>query len=127
MAKRKKKRPVSREAVALAAALPPDVPVIDVPAGGTLEVDVDVNDMSIPYTIAWDGDVLIKSLVDRREAVDPLPSGMHRLGWAFTHALKGWKHTLAVIVNGQRTVLEERSEEEKQQEHSVGIAFVIVG
>lgn len=126
MAKRKK-RGGSVAAVALAAALPADIPVIDVPAGGTLEVDVDVNDMSVPYTIAWDGDVLIKSLVDRRESVDPLSAGKHRLGWAFTHMLKDWKHTLAVVVNGKRTVLEARSEAKKDQDHSVGVAFVVVG
>lgn len=113
-------------AVALAAALPADVQVIEIPAGATLEVDVDVNDMSIPYTVAYDGDVLIKSLVDRRKAIDPLTPGKHRLGWAFAHTLKEWKHKLTLRVNGAPTVLEEKSEAAKDPDHSVGVAFIVV-
>lgn len=122
----KKKTLKAPAAVALAAALPEEVKVIEVPAGAKVEVDVDVNDMSIPYTIAYDGDVLIKSLVDRRKAIDPLTPGKHRLGWAFAHILKGWKHKLVLRVDGKPTVLEEMSEAAKDSDHSVGVAFLVV-
>lgn len=123
----KKKKAFTTEAAgAIADALPPDVPVVEVPAGSTLEVDVDVNDMDVPYTIAFDGEVVIKALVDRRKAITPLTPGTHRLGWAFAHGLKGWKHKLALRIDGVPMVLEERSEAKKAPDHSVGVAFVVV-
>lgn len=126
MAKKAKKKPLKAPAaVAMAAALPGDVAVIEVPTTATVEVEVDVNDMSIPYTVAVDGDVVIKSLVDRRRTVE-LAAGKHRLGWAFAHNLKGWKHKLVLLVDGKPTVLEALSEAAKDPDHSVGVAFIVV-
>jgi hypothetical protein len=110
---------------ALTAALPPDVPTIQIPLGASVVVDVDVNDMVIPYTVAIDGGVLIKSLVDRREPAS-LSAGVHRMGWAFAHAAKGWMHKLTITVGGKATVLETKSEANKDRDHSVGVAFLVV-
>jgi hypothetical protein len=111
---------------ALKAALPDDIQVIPITLGADVSVDVDVNDMAIPYTIALDTGVLIKSLVDRREDLPSLTSGTHRLSWAFAHAVKEWKHTLTLNVNGATNVLEDRSEANKDTDHSVGVAFLVV-
>ena len=98
--------------------------VIDVPPGGTLEVVVDVGDMVIPYTVAYGGTTVIKSLVDRAERV-PLVSGSVMLGWAFAHAVKDWSHSIGYSINGAPVVmLEERSEKAKDTDHSVGFALV---
>jgi hypothetical protein len=113
-------------AAALTSALPDDVKVISIPLGAKVEVDVDVNDMEVPYTIALDGSVVIKSLVDRREELKNLTAGTHRLGWGFAHLAKGWRHNLSLKINGQREPLEERSEAQKDQDHSVGVAFLVV-
>ena len=106
--------------------LPPDVKVISVPHGATVEVDVDVNEMTIPYTIAMDGRVLIKALVDRRETVPAPAPGSHRLGWGFMHTEKGWSHTLTLRINGKGQVIEKRAEADKHSDHSVGVAFLVV-
>jgi hypothetical protein len=111
---------------ALRAALPTDLKVIDVPSGASVEVDVDVNDMVIPYTIAYDGRVLIKSLVDQRERVEPLTPGTHRLQWGFAHAVKEWMHKVSVLIDGVETVLEKKSEAAKDADHSIGVAFLVV-
>lgn len=113
-------------AAALKAALPDDVKVISIPANANVAVDVDVNDMAIPYTIALDTAVVIKSLVDRREDLRSLTKGTHRLSWAFAHAVKDWKHTLKLNVNGVSEVLEDKSEAKKHTDHSVGVAFLVV-
>jgi len=112
---------------ALRAALPPDVKVIPIPANATVVVEVDVNDMAIPYTIALDTRTIIESLVDRREELPSMSVGTHRLSWGFAHAVKGWKHKLTLIVNGTATVLEERSEAKKDPDRSIGVAFLVVG
>lgn len=119
------KTPPAPETRALRAALPPDVPTIQIPPGSTVVVDVDVNDMVAPYTVAIDGRVLIKALVDRREEAE-LSAGIHRLGWAFAHAAKGWKHKLTITVGSKATVLESKSEADKDRDHSVGVAFLVV-
>jgi hypothetical protein len=116
----------SPEARALAAAVPSRVEVIEIPAGATVEVEVDVNEMAIPYTIAVDGEVFVKALVDRRKTIPPLSPGKHDLGWAFAHIVKKWKHRLTLRVNGADRVLDERSEENKDPDHSVGIVFLVV-
>jgi hypothetical protein len=105
--------------------LPEGVEVIQIPANATVLVDVNVNDMVIPYTIAADGNVLIKSPVDRREPL-PLAVGIHRLGWGFAHAAKGWMHELTLKINSTSKVLEKRSEANKDQDHSVGVVFLVV-
>lgn len=120
------KTTASTSAAALRNALPPDVKVIPVPLGAAVDVDVDVNDMAIPYTIASDGKVLIKALVDRREEVPNLTAGTHRLAWGFAHTVKGWGHTVSLRVNGKAQVLEKRSEANKDPDHSVGVAFLFV-
>lgn len=110
---------------ALTEALPAGIKVIEIPGNATVLVDVDVNDMVIPYTVAADGNVLIKSLVDRREPLSLAP-GTHRLGWAFAHAAKGWMHKLTLKINGADTLLEKKSEANKDQDHSVGVVFLVV-
>lgn len=114
------------DVAALKASLPADVKVIEIPAGANVTVDVDVNEMVIPYTIALDTHVLIKSLVDRREDIPSMTAGVHRLSWGFAHAVKGWKHDVAAIIGGKRTPLESRSEANKDGDHSIGVAFLIV-
>jgi hypothetical protein len=100
------------------------VPVIDVPPGGTLEVVVDVGEMVIPYTVAYGGTTVIKSLVDRAEPV-ALRSGSVMLAWAFAHVVKDWSHSIGYSVNGGPVVvLEQRSEKAKDTDHSVGFALV---
>ena len=106
--------------------LPPDVKVIPVAAGATTSVDVDVNDMAVAYTIALDARTIIQSLVDRKEDLPEMPVGTHRLSWGFAHAVKGWKHKVSFIVNGARTVLEEKSEANKDPDKSIGVAFLVV-
>ena len=123
----KKASPEKKAGVAaLKAALPNDVKVIPVPANADVSVEVDVNDMAIPYTIALDTSVVMKSLVDRREGLTSLTPGTHRLSWAFAHAVKNWKHTLTLNVNDVGEVLEQKSEAKKDTDHSVGVAFLVV-
>jgi len=123
----KKSSPEKKTGVAaLRAALPEDVKVIPIPANANVSVEVDVNDMAIPYTIALDTSVVMKSLVDRREDLASLTRGTHRLSWAFAHAVKNWKHTLTLNVNNVAEVLEQKSETKKDTDHSVGVAFLVV-
>ena len=124
--KKKKKTSVSPKVAALAAALPDDIKVIDVPAGATVEADVDVNDMTIPYTIALDTGVVISPSSNRKESLGALTAGSHRVGWSFAHTEKGWKHVLNLVVNGKKTLLEQRSESAKDTDHSVGVAILVV-
>jgi hypothetical protein len=125
MAKKVAPQAVTGEA-ALRAVLPQDVRVVSIPSNANVTVEVDVNDMSIPYTIALDTAVVIKSLVDRRESLASLTKGTHRLSWGFAHAVKGWKHTLTLNVNGVPDILEDKSEAKKHTDHSVGVAFLVV-
>lgn len=119
------KTPLASSTKALTAALPSDVPTIQIPLGASVVVDVDVNDMVVPYTVAIDGSVLIKGLVDRREPAS-LSAGVHRMGWAFAHAAKGWMHKLTITVGGKATVLDAKSEARKDRDHTVGVAFLVV-
>jgi hypothetical protein len=41
--------------------------------------------------------------------------------------VKDWMHKVSVTVDGITTVLEERSEEDKDADHSIGVAFLVVG
>jgi hypothetical protein len=100
------------------------VPIIVVPAGTTLEVIVDVGPMVIPYTVAYDGRTVIKSLVDRAEPVTVRP-GDSILAWAFAHAVKEWSHSIGYSLGGAPIkILETRSEAKKDPDHSVGFALV---
>ena len=76
---------------------------------------------------AYAGQTVIKSLVNRSELIDPLQPGAKRLGWAFAHVLKGWKHEITIkIDNRPKVVLESRSEAHKDKDHSVGVEFLVV-
>ncbi len=111
-------------AITVAPATTPPMPVIKVPPGGTAVVIVDVGPMSIPYTVSYAGRTLIKSLVDRAEPL-VLVEGGQVLAWSFSHADKGWHHTIGVSVNdGPPMVLESRSEAKKDQDHSVNFAVI---
>ena len=124
MAKKAAGRVASAPVSALADASADETPVVEVPADATLTVIVDVGQMSVPYTVAYAGKNVIKSLVDRAEDVD-LEAGDRVLAWAFAHLVKGWHHTIGVSVNGDKPiVLESKSEKNKDPDHSVN--FVIV-
>ena len=106
------------------AALAAAVPVIEVPAGTTLEVIVDVGPMVIPYTVAYNGRTIIKSLVDRAEPVG-VKAGDFILAWAFAHSVKEWSHSIGYSLDGgPMQVLEQRSEANKDPDHSLGFALV---
>ena len=111
----------------LAAALPSDIKVFSLSAKAVVTVDVDVSDMAIPYTITIDRHVLIKSVVDRRANLPPMSPGTYRLSWSFAHVVKDWMHKVSVTVDGDTTILEERSEAGKDADHSIGVAFLVIG
>ena len=111
----------------LAAALPSDIKVFSLSAKAVVTVDVDVSDMAIPYTITIDRHVLIKSVVDRRATLPPMTPGTYRLSWSFAHVVKDWMHKVSVTVDGDTTILEERSEAGKDSDHSIGVAFLVIG
>lgn len=114
----------TRRVPAAVAADAAQVPIITVPPGGLLVVVVDVGPMVIPYTVAYNGTTVIKSLVDRAERV-PIREGDFILAWAFAHAVKGWTHRLGYsIEGGEVRLLESRSEANKDPDHSVGFALV---
>jgi hypothetical protein len=120
---KKKPTAISLSAVSDSASLP----LIEVPADGTLTVGVDVGPMTIPYTVAYAGQTLIKSLVDRVADV-PLQPGDRVLAWAFAHTEKGWTHTIGCSVDGGPVrVLERKSEANKDPDHSVGFTIVRTG
>jgi hypothetical protein len=101
-----------------------EVAIITVPPGGLLVVVVDVGPMVIPYTVAYAGTTVIKSLVDRAERV-PVREGDLILAWAFAHAVKGWMHRIGYAIDGGEVrLLESRSEANKDPDHSVGFALV---
>ena len=123
---RRTRRTGAREAAtpADAGAGASDVAVIVIPAGGTLDVAVDVGPMAIPYTVAYAGRTVIKSLVDRAEPV-PLETGNALLTWAFAHTCEGWSHRIGYSVNGGPVqILEQRSDANQDSDHSVGLALV---
>ncbi len=98
--------------------------VFNVPAGGTVDVIVDVGPMSVPYVVRYGGTTVIKSLVDRAVALNVLP-GDHKLVWSFIHQVKEWKHTIGMSINdGTPTVLESKSEAKKDPD--VSTDFVII-
>ena len=114
----------TRRVSTTAAAEAAEIPIITVPPGGLLEAVVDVGPMVIPYTVAYAGKTLIKSLVDRAEAV-PVQRGDFILAWAFAHAVKGWTHSIGYAINGGAIqILEKRSEAARDADHSIGFALV---
>jgi hypothetical protein len=105
-----------------------NIPLIEVPKGGTLKIVVDVGPMAIPYTVQYAGRTVIKSLVDRAEDVVPLEKGDRVLGWAFAHVVKGWHHDIGFSIDdGPVQLLESKSEANKDPDHTVGVAIVRVG
>jgi hypothetical protein len=83
--------------------------------------------MTIPYTVSYAGRTVIKSLVDRADAVAPLVAGDQLLAWAFSHTEKGWEHAIGFAIDeGQVKLLERKSEANKDQDHSLGAAIVRV-
>jgi hypothetical protein len=101
-----------------------DVPVIVVPPGGTLRVIVDVGPMVFPYTVAYAGHTVMKSLVNRAEFLS-LQTGHFPLAWSFAHAVKGWFHSIGYsISNGPVKILEHLSEENHDDDTSVNFAVV---
>jgi hypothetical protein len=123
MAKKTAKTTASLTAVSDSA----NIPLIEVPVGGTLRIVVDIGPMAVPYTVQYAGRTIIKSLVDRAEDVVPLEQGDRVLGWAFAHAVKGWHHDLGFSINdGPVRLLESKSETNKNSDHSVGVAIVRV-
>jgi Na+-transporting methylmalonyl-CoA/oxaloacetate decarboxylase gamma subunit len=118
-----KKKPVTTSLAAVSGSA--EIPLIEVPPGGTLTVGVDVGPMSIPYTVAYAGRTLIKSLVDRVADAIPLEPGDRVLGWAFAHTEKAWHHRIGISLNsGPVRILERKSEDNKDPDHSVGVAIV---
>ena len=107
------------------AGLPEGFPVVEAKVGQKVSVEVDVNEMQVPYTVSYDGDVIMHGFTDRKEAL-PIEPGVHRLGWSFQHHAKGWAHTIKVRVGRKVHTLESRSEDEKDKPYSVGLAFVVV-
>jgi hypothetical protein len=110
----------------LAAALPSDIKVFSLSAKALVTVDVDVSDMAIPCTVAIERHVLIKSVVNRRAVLPAMAAGTYRLSWSFAHVVKDWTHKVSVSVDGSTTVLEECSEENRDSDHTIGVAFLVV-
>lgn len=122
----RQRRPAARTVLTAETVDALGVPVVRGKDGDTLTVVVDVEKLSVPYTVTYDTRTLMHSLVDRQEAVT-LAAGTHRLGWAFTHVQKGWKHRVIVKVNnGPERLLEEKSEASKDTPETVGLAVVEV-
>ena len=131
MAKKSKRTKKSRSAptitmaAAAGAALASAVPEVRVPAGGTLDVLVDVGPMTIDYTVSYAGEHLFSSLVDSTHPV-PLVSGKRFLAWHFEHTQKNWTHAIGVSVNkGAVQILESRSETNKDSDSSIGFAVIV--
>lgn len=107
--------------------LPDGVVVLEGKAGNDLIVTADVNEMHYAYSVIFEGKTLIFSFTDRKEAVEDLKAGVHRLSWAFTHGAKGWKHEIkAKVGNKSFKVLESRSEKNKDSPYSSDFALVVV-
>jgi hypothetical protein len=87
-------------ASALAKAVAGGATVISVASGQrvTISVDVDSNHL-VPYGIAWDGEIILDSLVSKSATVT-VKSGRHRLTWQFIHGFESeWHHTVSVAVD----------------------------
>jgi hypothetical protein len=125
LAKKKQTNSGPLKAMTLAAAAEAtDTRVIEVPAGGTLHVIIDVGPMAVPYVVRYGITTVVKSLVDRAASV-PLAPGDQKLTWTFIHQAKGWKHAIGVSINNGAPIrLEARSEENKDSD--VSADFVVI-
>ena len=123
--RRKKARSVGRVPLSAAAA-GAGIPVVNVKAGEALTVLVDVDNISVPYSVVFDERTLMYSLVDRKEATQPLPVGTYRLSWSFSHVEKDWKHEVSVETPGGGVQgLDSRSEAKKDSPYTIGLALVV--
>ena len=105
--------------------LPPDFQVLEANGGNKIKLDVDVGPMSLPYSVAFDGNVIMSGFTDRSES-ETLSVGVHSITWTFQHTEKEWTHRVRVrIGNKAFVVLEERSEAKKDNPASFGTAFVV--
>lgn len=105
--------------------LPSDFPVLEANEGDSFLMDVDVGPMTIPYSVAFDGKIVMFGFTDTKETVT-LRAGVHTLSWTFQHTAKGWKHKLGAKVGKKASVtLDEKSEAKKDNPASVGLAFVV--
>ena len=130
MPSKKKKKKLKAAAKPAAAALTLEmaesagIRLIQARPGDTLTVLVDVENVSVFYTVAYDARTLMFALVDRQESV-ALTAGTHRLAWSFSHVQKGWSHKVSVRINqGAFQVLDSKSEAKKDSPHTVD--FVVV-
>ena len=99
---------------------------IQLSAASKLEIITEVGPMAVPYTVAYDGKTVIQSLVSRRESI-PIAPGTHVLTWTFSHALKGWRHTISYSVDGgEPRVLDSKSEASQNPDHAVGSVQLVV-
>jgi hypothetical protein len=107
-----------------AAAAAAGIPLIVVPPGSTMQIIVDVGPMVIPYAVAYAQRTVLKSLVDRAELLQ-LEAGDQVLAWSFEHTAKEWSHSIAYSIDGApATLLEKKSEADKDSDVSVGFAIV---
>ena len=90
-------------------------------SGGTLEVVVDVGEMVIPYTVAYDGTIVIESLVNRAERV-PVKSGMNSARLGVRTRRQGLEALIRRLAERRSDVVLERSEKAKDTDYSVGVA-----
>jgi len=109
----------------VAAGLPAGFPIIEAKVAQKVSVDVDVSEMQVPYTVTWDGAVVVHGFTDRKEQL-ALSVGVHTLGWSFQHHAKDWAHTIKVRAGRKVVTLEDHSEAKKDKPYSVGLAFVVV-
>jgi hypothetical protein len=74
-----------------------------------VSVDIDSGHL-IPYSVRWDGDRVLDSLVSDQAMVTVSP-GDHVLSWHFNHGLEStWRHKLTVQPEGQGArVLDEKN------------------
>jgi hypothetical protein len=115
---------ISEETVAT---IVPTVPILRVPVGGSVTVEVDVTNPSNDYTVQLGDTTLMFARVDRRETAKNLLAGRFFLTWHFVHSNKGWEHSIKATSSGGGPPVEDhRSEANKDAPRSTGIALVVV-
>jgi hypothetical protein len=122
-------RAVERAAISeeTVAAVAPAVPILRVPVGGSITVEVDVTNPSNDYTVQLGDTTLMFARVDRKESARNLQAGRFFLTWHFVHSNKGWEHSIKATSSGGGPPIEEhRSEANKDAPRSTGIALAVV-
>lgn len=108
------------------APLPAAVPVLSASNGDQLTIEVDVDNIVVPYTVIFDDRTLIFGATDRRERVS-LVTGFHRLTWSFTHLEKDWTHKITAQIGAAGAqVLDDKAEANKDAPYSIGWAVIDV-